>query len=83
MDTMMTLTHSTKIAIHVLVDDDSGSAATLILAVAMLVNLLIGLGRFVNELTLWAGVLIEAAHVTNTVFVIGFKALAFGMGVRV
>lgn len=80
---MMTLTHQTRIAVNVLVEDDTGSVAALIMALTLLVNLLVGVGRFVNGVILWLGDFAEAARFTSTVFTIGFKSLAFGMGVSV
>ena len=77
------LMHSTRIAVHVLVDDDTGSAAALMMAIAALIELLVKLGGFITEATQWVSDFIEAAHVTNTIFMIAFRSLAFGLGVRV
>lgn len=77
------LMHSTRIAVHVLVDDDTGSAAALIMAIAALVGLLVKLGGLITEATQWVSDFTEAAHLTNAVFIIAFRSLAFGLGVRV
>lgn len=80
---MITLSSTTRIAVHVLVDDDTGSAAALIMAVAVLVNLLVKLGGLITEAAQWVSDITEAARFTSTVFTIGFKSLAFGfVGVR-
>jgi hypothetical protein len=77
------LMHSTRIAVHVLVDDDSGSVAALIMALVALVNLLVRLGGLIAGATQWVSDFTEAARFTSAVFTIAFKSLAFGfVGVR-
>lgn len=80
---MITLASTTRIAVHVLVDDDTGNIAALILALTALVNLLVKVGQFVSEAALLVSDVAEAARFTSTVFTIGVKSLAFGfVGVR-
>ena len=79
---MMTLAHTTRIAVQIVVDDDTGSAAALIVALTTLVTLLVKFGSLLQGAALLVGDFVEAARFTNTVFTIGFKSLAFGMGVR-
>jgi hypothetical protein len=79
---MITLTHTTRIAVQIVVDDDTGNVAALIMALTAFVSLLVKLGSLVNETALLIGDFVEAFRFTNAVFTIGFKSLAFGMGVR-
>jgi hypothetical protein len=79
---MITLSHNTRIAVQIAVDDDSGSVAALIMALTVLVSLLVKLGSLISEAVLLVNDLIEAARFTNALFAIGFKSLAFGMGVK-
>ena len=79
---MMILAHSTRIAVQIVIDDDTGSAAALMMALTALVSLLVKLGSLIQEAALLVGDFVEAARFTNTVFAIGLKSLAFGMGVR-
>lgn len=80
---MMTLSHSTRIAVQMAVEDDTGNVVALIAALTALVSLLVKLGSLLTEAALLVGDLIEAARFTNLVFTIGLKSLAFGMGVKV
>lgn len=80
---MITLASTTRIAVHVLVDDGTGNAAALIMAIAAAVNLLVMVGSLITEAAQWVNDFTEAARFTSTVFTIGLKALAFGMGVSV
>jgi hypothetical protein len=79
----MILTHQTRIAVKVVINDDTGNVAALIMALTALIGLLVRLGQFINELALWVNDFNEAARFTHTVVIIGFKALAWGIvGVR-
>lgn len=78
---MNALAHSTRIAVTVVIQDDTGRVATLLVAVAALVGLLTRFGLFVSGV---AGVIsdaFEAVAFAATVFSIGLKAFAFGLGV--
>lgn len=78
---MMTLTH-TRIMVHVSIEDDTGQTAALITALTSLISWLVSVGYFVTQAVLWANDLMEATRFTSAVFAIGFKSLAFGMGVK-
>lgn len=81
---MMTLANSTRIVVQIVVDDDTGNVAALIMALTALVSLVVKFGSLIQEAAFIVGDFVEAARFTNTVFTIGFKALAWGiMGVRV
>lgn len=80
---MMILAHSTRIAVQIVVDDDTGSAAALIMALTALVSLVVKLGSLLNEAALFIGDFVEAFRFTNAVFEIAFRSLAWGIiGVR-
>lgn len=79
---MMTLT-CTRIAVQIVVEDDTGKMAALFVALAALVSLLVKLGSLLTEAALLVGDLVEAAQFTNAIFTIGLKSLAWGLGVRV
>lgn len=81
--TTLRVMHSTRIAVQIVVDDTTGHVAALVMALTALVNLLVSLGGLVAEAAQWVSDFVEAARFTSTVFTIGFKSLAFGMGVRV
>jgi len=79
---MMTLSH-TRVAVQLVIDDDTGNVAALILALTAFVSLLVKLGGLLTEAALWVGDLAEAISFTNAVFTIGLKSLAWGLaGVR-
>lgn len=78
----MILAHSTRIAVQIVVDDDTGSAAALIMALTALVTLLVKFGSLINEAASLVGDFVEAFRFTNTMFAIGLKSLAWGMGVK-
>lgn len=78
-----TLMHSTRIAIQIVVDDTTGNVAALVMALAFVFGLLVKLGQLINLTGLFIQDFTEAYRFTFIVFTIGFKALAFGMGVRV
>lgn len=81
---MMTLTHTTRIAVQVIVEDDPNNLAALVMAITFLVNLVVRLGWFVNQAALLVSDFTEAARFVTTVFTIGLKSLAWGfVGVRV
>lgn len=80
---MMTLSHSTRIAVQIAVEDDTGNVAALIMALTALVSLLVKLGSLLTEAVYLVSDLAEAIRFTNAVFTIGLKSLAWGLGVRV
>lgn len=79
---MMTLAHSTRIAFQVIIDDDTGTIASFLAALTMLIGLLLAAGQLVSSVALFVSDFIEAGRFTSTVFIIAFKALAFGIGIH-
>lgn len=78
----MILSHSTRIAVEVIVDDDAGQFVAFLLALTTLITMLIKLGQFVSKVVLLVNDFVEATHFTSMVFIIGFKSAAYGMGMR-
>lgn len=78
---MNALTCSTRIAVTVVIQDDTGRVAALLVAVAALVGLLTRFGLFVATAAGVVSDAIDAVTFAATVFSIGLKALAFGLGV--
>ena len=79
----MILSHSTRIAVRVIIDDDTGHIVAFLLALTTLITMLIKFGQLVSEVVLLVNDFVEATHFTSTVFIIGFKSLAFGfVGVK-
>lgn len=78
-----TLMHSTRIAVQIAIEDDTGNVAALIMALTALVNLLLGLGGFIQEIVFLACDIKDAIDYTSTLFTIVFKSVAWGfVGVR-
>lgn len=69
---MMILAHSTRIAVQIVVDDDIGNVAALVMALTALVTLLVKLGSLVNNAALLISDFVEAARFTVAVFTIAF-----------
>lgn len=80
---MNALAHTTRIAVTVVIQDDTGRVAGLLVALAALVGLLVRFGKVVTDLILLVCDVIEAVTFTAKVFTIGFKAMAWGLGVSV
>lgn len=80
---MNALTCSTRIAVTVVIQDDTGRVAGLLVALTALIALLIRFGKVVSDLILLVSDVIEAVTFTAKVFSIGLKAFAFGLGVSV
>lgn len=78
-----TVMHTTRIAVQIVVDDDTGNVTALILAITALINLCLQLGRFISIIVLLISDFVEAIQFTVSVFTIGFRSLAWGVGVRV
>lgn len=79
----VTLAHTTRIAVTIAIEDDSGRVASFLVALTALVGLLVQLGQFVANVALLVSDAIEAVTFTAKVFTIGFKALSFGLGLSV
>lgn len=76
-----TLANTTRIAI--LIDDDTGNVAELVATITVLVAILINFSRFIYEVALLVGDVIEASRFTVVVFDIILRSLAWGFwGVR-
>lgn len=80
---MNALTHTTRIAVQIVIQDDTGRVAALLLALTALIGLLVRFGNFVSSVALVISDAIEAVTFTAKVFSIGLKALAYGLGVSV
>jgi hypothetical protein len=81
----LTLYHQTRLAIHIIIEDESGMLAGSILLVTTLFTLVWAVGRFVasasDEVSLLVREIKAALIFTGKVLVIGFSALAYGLGV--
>lgn len=79
---MTALAHSTRIAVTVVIQDDTGRVASFLVALAALVGLLVQLGHFVAYVAGVVADVIDAVTFASRIWVIGFKSLAFGLGVN-
>lgn len=80
---MMTLTHQTRIAISIVIDDEAGQLTNLLVALTALIGLLLTAGRLISEVYTYTCDVVEAVRFTSQVWEIWLRALAFGLGVRV
>lgn len=67
----------------VVIQDDTGRVAAFFAALAVLVTMLVSFGQFIAYV---AGIISDAVYAvtfTAQVFIIGFKAFAYGLGVSV
>lgn len=79
---MMTLASSTRIAVHVVIQDDSGNLAALLMALTALIGLLVQFGQFVASVIMLVSDTVQALDFTLKVFSIGLKSVAYGLGVQ-
>lgn len=79
---MNALTHQTRIALNLIVDDDTGSVTEFLTALTALIALVVAIAHWVKPVVIFAADLIEAANFSAKVLAIGVNALAFGLGVR-
>ncbi|MCG3210577.1 MAG: hypothetical protein FOGNACKC_04208 [Anaerolineae bacterium] len=79
---MISLTHQTRIAINLIVEDDTGSVAQFLAALTAVLGLLVMVSRWVSSVIVWLADFIEAGSFTVKVLAIGFNSLAFGLGVK-
>ena len=79
---MLTLAQRTRIAVQIIVEDDTGRVAACMLAITTLIELLLSLNRIVGDVIVFVSDILEAVEFTGKVFVIGWRSLAFGLGVR-
>jgi hypothetical protein len=80
---MMTLAHQTRIAVHIVLDDDTGNVANLIAALTILIGMLISFGQFMADVILSINEVIENMSFIAKVFVITSKAWLYGLGVPI
>jgi len=79
---MMTL-EQTRIAVQIVITDDAGELAYLLLIVTNLFALLASAARFVSYVTGWVSDIKEAVVFTVKLFSIAFNSLAWGLGVTI
>lgn len=81
----LTLHNQTRLAVQIVIEDDTGTLALSILLTTQVLALLWQLGQRVisagYELTAWVQDIQAALSFTTKVLVIGFKALSYGLGV--
>jgi hypothetical protein len=73
-----TLTHQTKIAVQIVVDDDTDTVADFLTVLTLLIGMLVSFGQFVVSAVLLISDLAEAVSFTFTMWGIAFRALAYG-----
>ena len=79
---MMTLTHQTKIAFQVIVDDDTGTVVNFLTALTVFIEMFISFIQGVSSVVLLVSDIIEAVSFTFTMWGIGLRSLAYGVGVK-
>lgn len=81
----LTLHSQTRLAVQIVIEDDTGTLALSILLTTQVLALLWQLGQPVvsagYELTAWVQDIQVAISFTAKVLLIGFKALSYGLGV--
>lgn len=81
----LTLQHQTRMAVHIVIEDDTGMLIYSFLLVTSLFSNLSKACQFVmatkRELSGWATDLKSALDFTSKVFAIGFNSLVYGLGV--
>lgn len=81
----LTLNHQTRLAVQIVIEDDSGTLALSILLVTQFFTLLWQIGQGVvsigYECSLWLQDVQAGLSFTAKVLVIGLKALGYGLGV--
>jgi hypothetical protein len=81
----LTLNHQTRLAVQIVIEDDTGALAFSILLVTTLFALVRHVGQIVSatgyELSTWVSDFKAALDFTGKVLVIGFNAMAYGFGV--
>lgn len=80
----LTLTHQTRLAVNVIIEDDTGVLAFSVLLVTSLFTYLLKVGQFVTVTGQEVSSLVTdckaALDFTVKVFAIGFNSLAYGLG---
>ena len=77
---MTALAHRTRIAVHVVIADDTGQIADLVLIIAALVEVLMMVWRVASVVAVLIRDVTEAVDFTIKVVIIGIKAIAYGFG---
>lgn len=81
----LTLNHQTRLAVQIVIEDDSGTLALSILLATQFFTLLWRIGQGVvsigYEFSLWFKDVQIGLNFTAKVLVIGLKALGYGLGV--
>lgn len=72
---------STRIAVHVAIEDDTGRIQALLAAVALLIAIATRTGLILSDVALFVADIGQALDFTVKVLVIGAKSLAYGLGV--
>ncbi len=83
----LTLSHQTRLAVNIVIEDDTGTLAFCLFFATGLFALCSKISRFVlsvgHELSMLAGDLRQAIEFTDKVFSIVFVSLTFGLGVTI
>lgn len=74
----LTLQSSTRIAVQVIVEDETGRVVAFLAALTTLIGMLVGVGHFVAYVVGLVQDIHEAITFVNRVYIIIFKALAYG-----
>jgi hypothetical protein len=81
----LTLNHQTRLAVQIVIEDDTGALAFSILLATTLLALFRPIGQIVSatgyEVSTWVSDLKAALSFTGKALVIGFNAMAYGFGV--
>lgn len=79
---MISLPHQTRIAINLVIEDDTGRITEFLMMLTALIGILLRFAEWVKPVVVWAGDFLTAASFTAKIVAISFNALAFGLGVR-
>lgn len=77
-----TLLHQTRFAIQVVIEDDTGTIAAFLAAITALLDLAVEFGHGLATVILTIIDLVEAVAFILTVWGIGLRSLAYGIGLR-
>jgi len=74
-----TLMHQTKIAVQIVVEDDTGTVTDFLTVLTLMIGMLVSFGQFVVSAALLISDFTEAVSFTLKVWGIGLRALAYGL----
>ena len=74
-----TLMHQTKIAVQIVVEDDTGTVTDFLTVLTLMIGMLVSFGQFVVSAALLISDFTEAVSFTFKVWGIGLRALAYGL----